>query len=73
MLCFINKQMSVFLGQVLFHAGWKALHNLGGQGHTKNANMEGCGVVKSALPLTGWDEGLFQASLLACPTRARAL
>ena len=28
--------------------------------------------MKSALPLTGWDEGLFQESLLGCPVSARA-
>ena len=57
--------MSVFLGQTLFHAGWKALHKNMPTGRR-------WGVVKSALPLTGWDEGLFQESLLGCPVSARA-
>ena len=44
-----------------------------GESHThKNANREGMVGGKSALPLTGFDEGLFQADLLNCPRTERA-
>ena len=64
--------MSVFLGRILSHAGWKALHNLGGKPHTHKCQQGGDGGGKSALPLTGLDEGLFQADLLNCPRTERA-